>query len=527
MPEPRYSDAAADLFGEHGIVPSRRPALAALIAFACQSPALDPTKYGNAADGLTSYQQDKNTASQQFEEFKEALNDAIVTGVRDEGIISASLLVNEHRLTWKEGQWDYTFSVFHPTEYRRAVCMVLEQAAQTVRQVRPPKSRRVTTIEELKDLNKENGSPWFHRSRMAFFGTQIHGGIIQGKYFVTSEQPPRGPRKYSVRTFNETGDVDTVGDFCGFDSESDALASIPSPKIRSPIISDLPKSEPKEWIRHIAVSAADLFGEHGIVPSRRPALAALIAFACEDPGLDPAAYGNAANAPAAREKDERTASQQLEEFKEALNDAISEGLTDEQLIAELVIPVKPDTSNEPGRFGRVLASMNPPGPRPEPSGPAWEATLKTLDQGWQDSPNNLSRLKWKEFPCGGWTYTAGPNYATSFRRTACVLIERAVQRLRASRPTQFRAVNTIDELKQLNAANGMSWFSRGALAFFATLIHGEIIQGKYFVTSEAWPLKAERKFTVRSFDEKGDVKGASELMAFNSLTEALAWIPRC
>jgi uncharacterized protein (TIGR02996 family) len=48
------------------------------------------------------------------------------------------------------------------------------------------------------------GGNWFTPDAMSFFGTRLHGEPIHGPggvYFVTSEQPPHGPRAFTVRHF--------------------------------------------------------------------------------------------------------------------------------------------------------------------------------------------------------------------------------------------------------------------------------------------------------------------------------------
>ena len=69
------------------------------------------------------------------------------------------------------------------------------------------------TMAELKAVNKANGMFWFSKQTMSIFKSKVHGGIIGEKYFITSECGPSEIRKWSIRTFDEKGDIDTVGDF--------------------------------------------------------------------------------------------------------------------------------------------------------------------------------------------------------------------------------------------------------------------------------------------------------------------------
>ena len=65
--------------------------------------------------------------------------------------------------------------------------------------------------------NRTNGTGhWFDADTMRFFGSRI--GIARKKgddfYFVSSEKPPHGPRRYSVRKMDINGKIETVGEFC-------------------------------------------------------------------------------------------------------------------------------------------------------------------------------------------------------------------------------------------------------------------------------------------------------------------------
>lgn len=92
-------------------------------------------------------------------------------------------------------------------------------------------TRKVRTIAELKALNKANGGCWFDAATMRFFGTRIESGIIGGRYFITSEQREDDtPRKFTVRSFDSKGKVDTVGEFHSYDTKAEALAAIPTAK---------------------------------------------------------------------------------------------------------------------------------------------------------------------------------------------------------------------------------------------------------------------------------------------------------
>ena len=76
-------------------------------------------------------------------------------------------------------------------------------------------------------MGTQGGRHWFDRDTMRFFGTRISQDIYtvyddethvpSKSYFVTSEQPPHGPRKYSVRVYDwATREIDNFGTFCGY-----------------------------------------------------------------------------------------------------------------------------------------------------------------------------------------------------------------------------------------------------------------------------------------------------------------------
>jgi hypothetical protein len=82
------------------------------------------------------------------------------------------------------------------------------------------------TINAIKDAVRATGSHWFDPSTMRFFGTKVLPTVYQGPggvYFVTSEQPPHGPRAFTVRSFNpETADIGTVGEVCSINTKGKA-----------------------------------------------------------------------------------------------------------------------------------------------------------------------------------------------------------------------------------------------------------------------------------------------------------------
>ena len=73
-------------------------------------------------------------------------------------------------------------------------------------------------VESIETAVKNSGSHWFDKESMRFFRTKLYPQVFSGEYgiyFITSESPPNGTRKFSVRKFNpETLSINTCGKFC-------------------------------------------------------------------------------------------------------------------------------------------------------------------------------------------------------------------------------------------------------------------------------------------------------------------------
>jgi len=77
------------------------------------------------------------------------------------------------------------------------------------------------TIHDIITKNKEEGMHFFSKSTMRFFQSKIYPKVYAGKYFITSEKPPHGRRKYTVREANEDGSI-TSHSFGAFGTYSTA-----------------------------------------------------------------------------------------------------------------------------------------------------------------------------------------------------------------------------------------------------------------------------------------------------------------
>ena len=129
----------------------------------------------------------------------------------------------------RPAEFEYCTGQYWPTEYRKAAAAVLETYAHTVRPKTQPHGKIPRSMAELRSMADAAGSHWFDRSNMRFFRSRIMPTIYAGTggvYFLSSEQPPDGARKFSVRAFDvETADITTVGNHCSMTGrEAAALA---------------------------------------------------------------------------------------------------------------------------------------------------------------------------------------------------------------------------------------------------------------------------------------------------------------
>ena len=84
-------------------------------------------------------------------------------------------------------------------------------------------SRRAATvlytgIAAVKRANAAAGQHFFSPATVRYFSSRVESKLIDGRYFVTSEQyepseGPPDPRRYTVREALPSGHVTTVGEF--------------------------------------------------------------------------------------------------------------------------------------------------------------------------------------------------------------------------------------------------------------------------------------------------------------------------
>lgn len=228
-----------------------QPAIFALVEFAAQNSGIEPRNYYDPANrlagrrdtylqGVSAYKSECRSITEDWRRFKLALATAADEGVSDLEVIAEAPHAFSGRLEWRcrqhhdpktgeyAGRWDYCTGQYFPTEYRKAAATVLEAAIRRVRRNRAPETRSdIHTIRQLQALNEKNGGCWFEKGAMNFFGTSFESGIIRGKYFITSEQPPHGARGFTLRSFDAEGTISTVGECAGHKTKAEAIAAIP------------------------------------------------------------------------------------------------------------------------------------------------------------------------------------------------------------------------------------------------------------------------------------------------------------
>lgn len=87
------------------------------------------------------------------------------------------------------------------------------------------------TMQQIKEANRALGHHWFDPGAMRFFGTRLCPATVKGlpdggALFVSSEQPPHGPRGYGVRRVHPNGAVETLGEVCQYRTRKAALAAL-------------------------------------------------------------------------------------------------------------------------------------------------------------------------------------------------------------------------------------------------------------------------------------------------------------
>lgn len=72
---------------------------------------------------------------------------------------------------------------------------------------------RYASLPAFMAANRSAGYHFFDPGTIRFFKSRVIGPLVAGRYFITSEQYDREPRRYTVREATSACTVDSVGHF--------------------------------------------------------------------------------------------------------------------------------------------------------------------------------------------------------------------------------------------------------------------------------------------------------------------------
>ena len=85
-----------------------------------------------------------------------------------------------------------------------------------------------SSVPQMKVAVTNSGSHWFDKDTMRFFNSKVETGILNRRFFITSERETTSePKKYTIRYFlREDGEDQlycySIGEFQQFESVADA-----------------------------------------------------------------------------------------------------------------------------------------------------------------------------------------------------------------------------------------------------------------------------------------------------------------
>lgn len=89
--------------------------------------------------------------------------------------------------------------------------------------------KRLFSMADVKELNREAGQYFFSRDTMRFFKSTIETGLLKGGYFITGESQSgyASGRKYTARKVDYlNGSIETIGEFHSFSTKDGAKDAI-------------------------------------------------------------------------------------------------------------------------------------------------------------------------------------------------------------------------------------------------------------------------------------------------------------
>lgn len=80
------------------------------------------------------------------------------------------------------------------------------------------------SIADIKDANQRAGNHWFTPEAMRSFSSKVYEPVYHGRFFISSEQDKynNDSREYSIRYADNTGQIQTVGDFQAYATKDKA-----------------------------------------------------------------------------------------------------------------------------------------------------------------------------------------------------------------------------------------------------------------------------------------------------------------
>lgn len=157
--------------------PEQYPAFRLLLDFAAQSPGLDYGNYGEPK----SYRAELRSIGKDWERVNNNARAAISLGVTDRELIDAAPHAFSGRLTWNGKDWDYCTGQYWPTEYRKAVAVLLERVCHEKKQAQKmePLPEREYSIAEMRAIADQRGSYFFTNGRRGERMKKLSGNRIK------------------------------------------------------------------------------------------------------------------------------------------------------------------------------------------------------------------------------------------------------------------------------------------------------------------------------------------------------------
>lgn len=79
---------------------------------------------------------------------------------------------------------------------------------------------------------------------------------------------------------------------------------------------------------------------------------------------------------------------------------------------------------------------------------------------------------------------------------------------------------SIDEIKRAAESAGSQWFSPASMRYFGSRISNEVINGKYFVTTETDIYGGDRRASIRVASPNGSIDTVGEFREYNTIDQA-------